>query len=87
MSGTHAGGLKVAITNKKRYGEDYYRNIGRKGGSVSRGGGFTGKPKEAREAGAMGGRRSRKGLTFLREEGDEYVYESKKTGEIVRRKK
>lgn len=34
MSGTRAGGLKAAATNKARHGDDFYINLGRKGGSV-----------------------------------------------------
>ena len=69
MAGTKAGGEKAAITNKQRYGEDFYEKIGSKGGSVSgpryrKGGetpvGFASDPDFAREAGAKGGR-SRKG--------------------------
>ena len=33
MTGTKAGGLKTAKTNKLIHGEDYYQRIGRKGGS------------------------------------------------------
>lgn len=46
MAGTRAGGLKAAETNRKRYGDgsdgkdSFYTQIGRKGGKVSRGGGF-----------------------------------------------
>lgn len=32
MSGTRKGGLKSAETNCKKYGKDFYREIGRKGG-------------------------------------------------------
>ena len=34
MSGTKAGGKKTAITNKLKHGDNYYAEIGRKGGSV-----------------------------------------------------
>ena len=40
MPGTKAGGLKAAQTNKKRYGDDFYRKMGKAGGAKSRGGGF-----------------------------------------------
>lgn len=33
MSGTKAGGLKAAVTNKAKYGDEFYANIGRKGGA------------------------------------------------------
>ena len=32
MAGNRSGGIKAAVTNKKRYGKDYYASIGRKGG-------------------------------------------------------
>lgn len=34
MSGTKAGGLKAAVTNRKLHGEDFYRRIGRDRKSV-----------------------------------------------------
>lgn len=69
MSGNKIGGLKVAQTNKRKYGEDYYVNIGRIGGMASNTGGFasnkvgadglTGKER-ARLAGAVGGSKSKR---------------------------
>lgn len=32
MSGTKAGGLKAAATNKAKYGEDFYSRLGKDGG-------------------------------------------------------
>lgn len=62
MSGTKAGGLKAAATNKELHGEDFYRRIGRKGGCVSTPtGGFAANPALARIAGAKGGKISRRG--------------------------
>lgn len=69
MPGTVEGGLKTTETNKKRYGVDYYRNIGKLGGLKSRGGGFASHKvgedgltglERARIAGAKGGKISRK---------------------------
>lgn len=70
MAGTKAGGLKAAATNKAKYGPDFYKNMGKKGGQNSHDGGFasnkvgedglTGKER-ARIAGAKGGRISRRG--------------------------
>lgn len=40
MAGTIEGGHKAAETNKTRYGKDFYGKIGRKGGHMSKGGGF-----------------------------------------------
>jgi len=69
MAGTMIGGVKTAETNKKKYGSDYYRNIGKLGGTKSRGGGFASNKvgedgltgiERARIAGAKGGKISRK---------------------------
>ena len=60
MAGTKHGGLKAAATNKQRYGAAFYELIGRKGGTISRGGGFAQNSELARVAGAKGGRASRR---------------------------
>lgn len=60
MAGTRKGGIRTGKTNKERYGDDFYKEIGRRGGSISRGGGFAKNPELAREAGAKGGRASRR---------------------------
>lgn len=62
MSGTKIGGLKASKTNKELYGEDFYRNIGAKGGRNGHTGGFAANPALARIAGAKGGRASRRRL-------------------------
>lgn len=61
MAGTKAGGRKAAITNKMKYGQDYYENIGRKGGTNGHTGGFASNPELAKIAGAKGGRKSKRG--------------------------
>ena len=70
MSGTIEGGRKAAATNKERYGDNYYANIGHKGGANSKTGGFAsnkvGKdgltgPERAKLAGSIGGAKSRRG--------------------------
>jgi hypothetical protein len=60
MSGTVSGGRKAAATNKQRYGDSFYRIMGRKGGTISRGGGFAANPELASEAGRKGGQASRR---------------------------
>lgn len=56
MPGTRVGGLKTAATNKARYGENFYANIGRKGGENGHDGGFAAVSKEKRiAAGRKGG--------------------------------
>ncbi|HEX9679774.1 MAG TPA: KGG domain-containing protein [Candidatus Saccharimonadales bacterium] len=60
MAGTKKGGQKAALTNRKRYGADFYAAIGRKGGKNGRTGGFYANRELAREAGRKGGRISRR---------------------------
>lgn len=60
MTGTKAGGMKAAATNKKLHGEDFYARIGRKGGQNGHTGGFAANPELAKIAGAKGGRKSRR---------------------------
>jgi len=60
MAGTKFGGIKAAATNKQRYGVHFYEEIGRRGGTISRGGGFAKNPELARVAGAKGGKASRR---------------------------
>jgi general stress protein YciG len=60
MAGTVKGGKQAANTNKKRYGKDFYATIGKKGGTLSRGGGFAANRELARKAGARGGKISRR---------------------------
>lgn len=61
MSGTKAGGLKAAKANKAKFGENWYKEIGRIGGRNGHTGGFASNPELARRAGAIGGRISRRG--------------------------
>lgn len=60
MAGNKAGGDKARETNKKKYGENFYRIIGAKGGQISRGGGFASSRELAMEAGSKGGKASRR---------------------------
>lgn len=61
MAGTKAGGRKAAVTNKLKYGDNFYANIGRRGGRNGHTGGFAANPELARIAGAIGGRKSKRG--------------------------
>jgi general stress protein YciG len=60
MAGTKAGGKAAAATNKSKYGSDFYSKIGAKGGKLGRTGGFYANRELARQAGALGGRVSRR---------------------------
>lgn len=55
MAGTIEGGRKAAATNKLKYGDEFYANIGRKGGQNGHTGGFASNPALAAVAGAKGG--------------------------------
>ncbi len=61
MAGTKEGARKAAATNKARHGSDFYAKIGQKGGKLGRTGGFFANRDLARQAGAKGGRISRRG--------------------------
>ena len=60
MAGTKAGGEAAAKTNKDKYGADFYAKIGAAGGKKGKTGGFYANRELAREAGARGGRVSRR---------------------------
>ena len=61
MAGTKAGGIKTAATNKSKYGKDFYKEMGRKGGKAGKTGGFAANPELAKIAGRKGGLISRRG--------------------------
>ena len=60
MSGTKAGGLKAAAKNLAN-NPNFYREIGKIGGSRGHTGGFFANPELAKVAGAKGGRISKRG--------------------------
>lgn len=55
------GGLMAAATIKAIYGDDYYRNIGRRGGRNGHVKGFAVNPELAKRAGSIGGKLSKRG--------------------------
>lgn len=61
MAGTKEGGRKAATTNKRKYGYDFYAEIGRRGGRNGHTGGFAANPELAKIAGAKGGKKSKRG--------------------------
>ena len=58
MAGTKAGGIKATATNIERYGKDFYKRIGHKGGKAGKTGGFAADPELASRAGRIGGKKS-----------------------------
>lgn len=66
MPGTRIGGLKAAMTNKVRYGKDFYAKAGAKGGKNGRTGGFAAGDEgreRAKLSGMIGGKRSKRKWT------------------------
>ena len=61
MVGTKAGGLKASATCRAKYGEDFYKINGAKGGRNGHTGGFASSHELAVEAGRKGGMKSRCG--------------------------
>lgn len=61
MAGTKAGGIAAAITNKQKFGADFYSKIGTKGGGAQVPKGFAKNRDLASRAGMLGGTRSRRG--------------------------
>lgn len=65
MSGTKEGGRKAATTNKLKHGEDFYKSIGKRGGMNGHTGGFYANRELAKEAGKLGGQRSKRGYKLI----------------------
>ena len=61
MAGTKTGGKKASVTNKERYGEDFYRRIAAIGGRAKVPKGFAMMTRKQRSlAGTLGGRKSKR---------------------------
>lgn len=74
MAGTKAGAQKARQTIYKKYGKDFYQNIGREGGKKGTTGGFASNKRgadgltgyeRAKVAGANGGRKSRRVGSYI----------------------
>lgn len=65
MAGTINGGRAAAATNKRKYGESFYKRIGALGGANSGTGGFYKDKERAKIAGALGGTRSKRGYKLV----------------------
>lgn len=61
MAQTKDGAKLAAQTLRQKYGEDYYKKIGKMGGKAGTTGGFYANRDLASQAGAKGGRISRRG--------------------------
>jgi len=60
MAGTVEGAKKTVETNKRKYGEDFYKKIGSIGGKIGKTGGFAANRELASIAGRKGGTKSRR---------------------------
>lgn len=76
MAGNKLGGQRASATNKERYGEDYYKKIGSKGGRAAGPKGFALMDLEkVKAAGRKGGSRSKRtGVTTGAGKKKEYYY-------------
>ena len=61
MAGSLDSGKQAAKTNKELYGSDFYKRIGAIGGKKGTTGGFYANRELAREAGRIGGLKSKRG--------------------------
>ena len=82
MTQTKAGAQKAAETNKRKYGDGFYKNIGSRGGKACVPKGFAVNPELAKIAGARGGRISRRGpakkhLEIIKADSEEQAIEVK----------
>lgn len=85
MAGNRAGGKKAAAKNLQKYGKNYYRMIGSKGGQkkqVKKG--FALHPELAVIAGAKGGRIStRTGVLNGQGKQKEHIWKGESTDEFI----
>lgn len=85
MAGSREGGLKASQIMKEKYGEDYYRELGRRGGKITGAlKGFSVHPDKAKEYGKTAGKKSKRGYKWLRDSGRHRYYMSKQDGNIYR---
>lgn len=77
MTGTKEGGRKASATNRLKYGDDFYKRIGKKGGEMGHTGGFYANRELAREAGRKGGHISRRGPAKQKPIPEEEVWTSR----------
>lgn len=85
MVGTRQGGLKAAACNRAKYGDDFYKRIGSKGGSAftDKLKGFANNPELAKKVGRKIGLRTRRGYKWLGDVDDTHgKYQNLETGEI-----
>lgn len=87
MSGTKSGAKRAAETNRQKYGESFYADIGRVGGSHGHTGGFYADRDKARTAGTIGGIHSKRGFRLIKKDRKYLIYQKLATGSIVKFKR
>ena len=83
MVGTKTGGAKARETNYEKHGRDFYKRIGKRGGSVSTPTGGFGHKDNGKKFGAIGGKISRRGYKLIEKTPDLLVYKNNITGAIM----
>lgn len=81
MSGNITGGKKAAQTNTKLYGNDFYKRIGSAGGKAKVPKGFA-KSGKNRISGSVGGKRSKRGYKFIKED-DTATYYTRRSDNMI----
>lgn len=87
MAGTHIGGKQAAVSNRKKYGSDFYKRIGAIGGKKGTGHEYGHGMVSPVVNGALGGKKSRKGYKLIDETATTYTYEHKITSKLLKVKK
>lgn len=84
MSGTKAGGQKIKETNLRKYGKNYYKEIGRKGGKAKVPKGFAVMDKEAHKmASKKGGTISKRPKSIKYDMAYEDIHTKPETKKLV----
>lgn len=85
MAGSKKGGAKASQIMKEKYGEDYYRELGRRGGKNTGAlKGFSAYPDKAKEYGKTAGKKSKRGYKWLEDLDGYRYYTSKQDGNTYR---
>ncbi len=84
MAGNIVGGKLAAQTNLEKYGEDFYSNIGKKGGALGHTGGTYGDSEWAKTIGKQGGANSKVGYKLIKKTRHHLYYLHKLTGKTLK---
>lgn len=82
MAQTKAGAAKATKTMYEKYGENFFRRVGKIGGQNGHTGGLYNNPERAKQLGSKGGSVSKRGKTFIREENGKRIYLDHTTNKV-----